>query len=81
MSDVLYNLGTQPLDAIMEQAGLSNRALVEASGESLTFKVVAKARRGRRLTLRTQEKVVRAVNRAAEPAAFTRDELFTYRGT
>lgn len=47
----------------------------------LTHKAVAKARRGRKLTMRMQEKIVRALNAAGrrEPP-YRRDECFNYRG-
>ncbi len=44
-------MGTQPLDALMEQLGLKNSDLVEHSTEQLTFKMIAKGRKGRRLSL------------------------------
>ncbi|HEY8240278.1 MAG TPA: hypothetical protein VIH35_02475 [Kiritimatiellia bacterium] len=74
-------MGLQPLDGIMERLGLTNHALVAASGEQLTHKVVQKGRLGRQLTRNAQEKILRALSRAAGPAeTFTRDQLFTYRG-
>jgi len=81
MMDVAYNLGAQPLDRLMEETGLTNHALVAASGESLTHKVVNKARKGRRLTRRTQEKVVRALHRATGNATWTREAVFNYEGS
>jgi hypothetical protein len=55
-------LGTQPLDALMEHWGLSNHDLVEISTEQLTHKQVQRARKGRRLTLKMMMKVTRAFN-------------------
>lgn len=81
MSEQTYNLGVQPIDEVMSESGLSNRSLVEASGEMLTFKVVQKARKGRRLTRRSQEKVLRAINKVAEERYFKHEELFNYEGT
>lgn len=81
MPELIYNLGTQPIDGIMTGAGLSNRALVDASGEMLTFKVIQKARKGRRLTRKAQEKVLRALVIAADNKAFKREELFNYQGS
>ncbi|HMO05557.1 MAG TPA: hypothetical protein PKC67_14310 [Kiritimatiellia bacterium] len=74
------NLGTQPLDAIMEGRGLTNHALVAASDEGITHKMVQRARKGRMLTRNAQEKVLRALNRAVPEQAFERQELFTYPG-
>lgn len=71
--------GPQPLDTIMAEAGVENHALVEASGEFLTHKEVAKGRKGRRLTPNLMGKIARALNRALprDPAWQPRD-LFTY---
>ena len=75
------DMGIQPLDAILEKLGLSNHDVVAASGEQLTHKVVQKGRRGRQLTRRAQDKILRALTRAAGAGAnFSRDQLFTYEG-
>ena len=71
--------GPQPLDAEMNRLGLDNHALVEASGEHLTHKEVAKGRRGRQLTSNLVGKIVRAMNRAApRDPPWVAAELFTY---
>ena len=54
--------GVQPLDALMISWGVSNHDLVEASPEQLNHKQVAKARRGRQLTLHLMQKVMRGFN-------------------
>ena len=51
--------GVQPLDELMNAWGVSNHDLVEASPEQLNHKQVAKARRGRQLTLHMMQKVMR----------------------
>lgn len=71
--------GSQPLDALMRQHGWNNHELVAHSDEHLTHKVVQKARAGRRLTRRAQEKILRAVNQAASKG-YRLEELFNYRG-
>lgn len=55
-------LGTQPLDRVLEEWGLSNHDLVEVSPEQLSHKQVGKARKGRRLTLHMMQKIARTVN-------------------
>lgn len=74
--------GVQPLDAVLADLGLSNHDLVTAMGPGLlTHKAVARARKGRRLTLHMQEKIIRALNATGcrvEP--FRREECFNYRG-
>ena len=54
--------GVQPLDELMNAWGVSNHDLVEASPEQLNHKQVAKARRGRQLTLHMMQKVMRGFN-------------------
>ena len=69
--------GIQPIDAIMQENGLDNHAVVAASTEQLTHKMVAKARSGRFLTMNVRQKVLRALNKALK-ADFTVKQLFTY---
>ena len=71
--------GVQPLDALMEEVPMRNHDLVAASGEGLTHKQVAKARRGRKLTLRLQRKVLAAWNKARGEEREVGD-LFNYQG-
>jgi len=75
--DVARELGPQPILDVLAKHGLSATDLVDASGEQLTHKMVARAIKGRRLTANTMGKVVRALNRRAE-SAYTSAELFTY---
>ena len=58
------NLGTQPLDGVLNEFGLGNHDLVTASEEPLTHKAVQRARKGRRLTPHMQRRVAEALNRA-----------------
>ena len=58
------DLGPQPIAGILDQLELDNHALVKASSEQLTHKMVSKARKGRRLTSKVKNKVTRALNRA-----------------
>ncbi len=63
MSDMEQrDLGSQPLDAIINHWGLDNHDLVEASPEQLTHKQVVRARNGRRLTLKMKMKTARTLN-------------------
>ncbi len=55
------DLGPQPLGALLERHQLRPTDLVQASGEQLTHKMVARALKGRRLTRNTAEKVLRAL--------------------
>lgn len=56
------DLGPQPLDAILDEIGLSNHQLVALSAEQLTHKQVQKARKGRRISVNIQRKILRALN-------------------
>ena len=70
--------GPQPIAEIMRARGVTPAQVVAATDAQLTFKVVSKACKGRRLTPHMQDKVTRALN-AALSAAYTSSELFTYR--
>ncbi|MGE9269846.1 MAG: hypothetical protein ACQKBU_03510 [Verrucomicrobiales bacterium] len=54
--------GTQPVDRMMEDWGLSNHDMVDASPEQLTHKQVQRARKGRVLTLAMMQKLTRSLN-------------------
>ncbi len=76
--------GPQPLDAILAERGHSNHALVAVSTEHLTHKMVAKGRKGRKLTRNVQKKIAAALNTLAakdpEPRVYTPADLFNYHG-
>lgn len=71
--------GQQPLDRFMNKADLKNNDLVKSSKEGLTHKQVSKARKGRRITLRMQKKVLCAWN-ALTGEEIGMNDLFNYRG-
>ena len=71
------NLGPQPIAVRMAERGLKPADLVIATPGCITFKMVARACKGRRLTRNTQQKVLTAFNRAAGTALAVPD-LFTY---
>jgi hypothetical protein len=78
------NLGAQPLDAVMTEHGISNHDLVAASKEPMTHKAVQRARKGRKLTLHMQKRMVAAVNavlkaKDSEAVALTFEQVFNYR--
>jgi hypothetical protein len=78
MSDNELELGTQPLDKIMEERGLKNHDLVAVSKDGLTHKQVQKGRKGRRLTRNVQDKIVSAIS-AFTGTLYRLDQLFNYR--
>ena len=72
------DLGEQPIAALLRELELKSHDLVAASTEQITHKMVARACKGRRLTLNTQNIVLKALQ-AATGRSFALDELFTYR--
>ncbi len=81
--EMVWELGIQPLDRLMEDYDLKNTDLVKYSEDQLSHKVVAKARRGRRLTKKSRLKVLRALNKALvekeiSERKVTLAELFNY---
>lgn len=78
------NLGPQPLDTLLTEAGLDNHDIVNASTEPMTHKAVQRARKGRRLTTHMQRRVVAAFNKALTTKGtppereWTMKDLFTY---
>ena len=71
-------MGVQPLDGILKEMDLVNSELVSASSEQLTHKMVAKARKGRRVTLNVQKKILNALNTRCAPKSFKLQDLFDY---
>ena len=70
-------LGEQPIHRLMNELNLENADLVSASTEQLTFKMVAKARKGRFLTMNVRLKVLRAIQKATGNS-YTLADLFNY---
>ena len=62
----------------MNQLGLKNADLVAVSTEFLTHKQVNKARRGRRLTIHVQIKILNALNKLNPDKKYRREDLFSY---
>lgn len=75
--DLERNLGEQPIAALMDELELKAHDLVAASSAQLNHKMVARARKGRRLTANTKNKVHAAMCAAAE-RSFKMAELFNY---
>lgn len=75
--DIERNLGEQPIARLLEEHGLKAHDLVAASTEQITHKMVARACKGRQLTLNTQSKVLRALN-CATGKNFSPGDLFNY---
>jgi len=61
------DLGPQPLDTLLDTLGIDNHRLVAASTEQLTHKQVQKARKGRRISRNSQQKILKALNAIPAP--------------
>lgn len=75
--DIERDLGPQPVGKIMDELGLGPGDLVANSAQQLTYKMVARAVKGRRLTPNIQQKVLNALNKAAGKEYQLKD-LFDY---
>ena len=69
--------GLQPLATILTERHISNHQIVEASTEQLTHQMMAKACRGRYLSSKVRQKILRAVNKVTGEC-FRMGDLFTY---
>ena len=76
-NDIRRELGEQPIGKIMALHGLKPQDLVENSTEQLTYKMVSRAVKGRRLTPNVQYKILDALNRAAKKN-YTLKDIFSY---
>ncbi len=70
--------GVQPLDGILTLMGLKNSDLVSSSSEQLTHKMVARGRKGRKLTPNVQHKILNALNAVQKQKLFSLKDLFNY---
>lgn len=71
------NLGPQPIGALLARHGLKPADLVAASDEQLTYKMVSRAVKGRRLTANAMRKLLHALN-AASGEHYALTDLFDY---
>lgn len=72
------DLGTQPLDALMQELGLKNSDLVKHSNAQLSHKMVAKGRKGRRLSMNVKVKIMHALNACQKEKRYVLSDLFNY---
>ena len=71
------NMGAQPLTSIMDEKNLTAHDLVAASDEQITHKMIARARKGRRLSRNVQFKILRALINTSETQYALKD-IFNY---
>ena len=76
-NDIERDLGEQPIAKIITAHGLKPQDLVENSTEQLTYKMISRAVKGRRLTPNVQYKILDALNRAAKKN-YTLKDIFSY---
>ncbi|MDQ7825216.1 MAG: hypothetical protein RDV48_20610 [Candidatus Eremiobacteraeota bacterium] len=76
-SDIKRDFGEQPIAKIMALHGLKAGDLVVCSTEQITYKMVSRAVKGRRLRPAVQSKILRALNRASKKTYEIKD-LFNY---
>ena len=75
------NVGIQPLDAIMTEKAIKNNDLVSIAPPGfINHKQIQKGRKGRRLTMHMQQKIMDALNIYSAPESYEWEQLFTYRG-
>ena len=75
--EIERNFGEQPIARLMREHSLKPHDLVANSSVEMTHKMVARACKGRRLTLNTKSKVLASLNRATGKHYLLRD-LFNY---
>ena len=76
-SNIERNRGEQPIARIMTENNLTRHDLVAAAGEHLTHKMVARACKGRRLTINAKGKILEALNKATN-RTYSMGALFNY---
>lgn len=77
MDTIKRNFGEQPISFLMRQERVCAGDLVAASTEQITYKMVTRAQKGRRLTFNSQYKILNALNAATDKNYFLAD-LFNY---
>ena len=72
--------GVQPIDQVLTALGLTDKGFVDISRKKLAFRMVAKARKGRRIKHRNQTLIMRVLNECYPDKNFTFEDLFNYVG-
>jgi len=72
------DMGPQPIAKIMAENGLKAADLVGNSIERLTYKMVSRATKGRRLTENVMYKVLNALNKATGKQ-YKIEDIFNYK--
>ncbi len=73
------NFGPQPLVEVMSRLGVTSHDLIAACDTQMTYKMVARACKGRKLTLNAQNKILTALRILRPEAKLTLKEIFNYK--
>ena len=76
-NEIERDLGEQPIAKIISKYGFKPHDLVNNSTEQITYKMVSRAVKGRRLNLKIQYRILNALNKAAGKQYALKD-LFNY---
>ncbi len=77
-SDIKRDLGEQPIAKIIAIHGLKASDLVASSTRQITYKMISRAVKGRRLTPNVQSKILNALNNAVGKQYRIQD-IFNYK--
>jgi len=72
------DFGPQPLINVLARFGITNEALVFASTDQLTFKMVTRGCKGRKLTTNAQHKILAALHTLRPDENLSLKDLFNY---
>jgi hypothetical protein len=76
-TNIERNFGEQPIAQIMINYDIKAKDLVDSSTEHVTYKMVSRACKGRRLTPNIKSKICNALNKVTD-RKYSMEELFTY---
>ena len=77
-NNIKRDLGEQPIAKIMALCGLKAHDLVANSDEQITYKMISRAVKGRRLTPKVQCKILNALNEVTGKQ-YKINDLFNYK--
>ncbi|MFT5387035.1 MAG: hypothetical protein ACI9F2_000396 [Lysobacterales bacterium] len=70
--------GPQPLIELLVELKLSNKDLVDVSTEQLSFKMLQKGAKGRKISNNIKSKILRSLNKLSSEKNYAFKDLFTY---
>ncbi len=75
--NIKRDFGEQPIAGIISEKNLRPCDIVNASTEQITYKMIARAVKGRRLSPKVRNKILRAINSLTENQYSSKD-IFNY---